>query len=397
MTSLKILAGLALLAVGLIVILGEQLAGVSADAFINARLTTASAPIAGQVDLVDRPLGARISSGDPLASISDPLVDNVRLADLVRERADLDAEARRNEQQRTTLGKHIADLERRSDVYAEERQRELFSALEAAKAASAAAQARLKYARLALQRSLGLRERGIETGVSLENAQSLVEVTEREVQETAALQRAAAIHVEAAERGTYLGDGYNDAPYSQQRISELRFEQNRLSAEAVAVEAQIRTLDLRIAAERQRVNRSGSVPLHSNVDGILWDYLTASGETVQRGADLVRLVDCNSAIVTLSVSESVYNRIQLGDEVEFRLNGEPRILQGTVTRLAGTGASTLYNNLAVAPSQEHLERFDVTLDVPGLRTDPALRCLIGRTGRVFFDARPMDWLRRLWS
>lgn len=397
MTSLKILAGLALIVLGLFVILGEQLAAVSADAFINARLTTVSAPIAGEIDLVDRPLGARVSTGDPLASISDPLVDNVRLADLVRERADLDAEAKRNDQQLTTLSKHIVELERRSKVYAEERQRQLSSAVEAAKAASAAAETKLKYARLALQRSLGLRERGIETGVSLENAQSLVEVTEREVQETAALERAAAIQAEAAKRGTYLGDGYNDAPYSQQRISELRFEQNRLSAEAVAVEAQIRTLDLRITTERQRVNRFGSMPLNSNVDGILWDYLTASGETVQRGADLVRLVDCSSAMVTLSVSESVYNRIQLGDSVQFRLNGEPRILDGTVTRLAGSGASTLYSNLAVAPSREHLSRFDVTLDIPGLRNDPALRCLIGRTGRVFFEARPMDWLRRLWS
>jgi multidrug resistance efflux pump len=397
MTSLKILAGLALLVFGLFVIVGEQLAGASADAFINARTTTAFAPIAGKVDLVDRPLGARISAGDPLGSINDLLVDSVRLADLVRERTDLEAEARRNDQQQSTLADQINDLQRRSSAYAKERQRQLSSTLDAAQAANAAARAELKYAQLALERSFSLRQRGIETGVSLENAQSLVEVSQRKVEETDALEKAAEISLRAAERGTYLGDGYNDAPYSQQRISELRFEQNRLSAESVALQAQLQSLDLRIATERQRVNRAGSVPLNSNVDGILWDYLSASGETVQRGADLVRLVDCDSTIVTLSVSESVYNRIHLGDPVDFRLNGEPTILEGTITRLAGSGASTLYDNLAVAPSQDHLQRFDVTLDVPRLRNDPELRCLIGRTGRVFFDVRPMDWLRQLWS
>jgi hypothetical protein len=51
----------------------------------------------------------------------------------------------------------------------------------------------------------------------------------------------------------------------------------------------------------------------------------------------------------------------------------------------------------VAPSARHLERFDVAVAVPGLQEDPELACAIGRTGRVFFDARPLDWLRGLFN
>lgn len=397
MTSLKILAGLALFIFGLFVILGEQLAGASADAFINARVSTTSAPIAGRVDLVQRPLGARIAEGDPLGSINDSYVDNVRLADLIREKADLDANMARNQRQRASLETHLKELEKRSKAYIEERQLQLESVLAAAKAATAAATARLKFARLALERSRGLRNRGVETGVSLENAQSLVEVTEREVDSAREQEKTAEVDLHAARQGVFLGDGYNDAPYSQQRISELQFEQNRLEAEAMAINAQRQAMDARIATERQRVNRSGSVNLVSNIDGLLWDYMSASGETVQRGEDLMRLIDCDSAIVTLSVSESVYNSLQLGDVATFRLNGEPRVLEGTITRLAGSGAATLYNNLAIAASQKHLERYDVALDVPALRQEAGLRCLIGRTGRVFFDHRPLDWLRQIWS
>ena len=79
------------------------------------------------------------------------------------------------------------------------------------------------------------------------------------------------------------------------------------------------------------------------------------------------------------------------------MNGSDRLLPGLVTRVAGSGASTVYQNLAIAPSERHLERFDVTLDVPALRQEPELRCLIGRTGRVFFEARPLDWLRQMWN
>jgi hypothetical protein len=64
--------------------------------------------------------------------------------------------------------------------------------------------------------------------------------------------------------------------------------------------------------------------------------------------------------------------------------------------LAGSGAETIYRNLAIAPSRQHLERYDVTLLSPALR-DSDVGCAIGRTGRVFFDARPLDFVRRFWS
>ncbi|KIN72603.1 Curdlan synthesis protein [Sulfitobacter guttiformis KCTC 32187] len=101
-------------------------------------------------------------------------------------------------------------------------------------------------------------------------------------------------------------------------------------------------------------------------------------------------------MVNLSVSEGVYNTLTAGQSAEFRLLGSSRVFEATVLRLAGTGAATIYRNLAVAPSSKHLERYDVSLLVGGLHEDPELGCAVGRTGRVFFDRRPLDWLRRLF-
>jgi len=97
-------------------------------------------------------------------------------------------------------------------------------------------------------------------------------------------------------------------------------------------------------------------------------------------------------MVTLSVSERVYNSLTLGQRATFRLEGTSTSYDATVSRLAGSGAATLYRNLAVAPSQRHLERYDATLLVAGLRDDGE-GCMVGRIGRVFFDRRPLDWLR----
>ena len=100
-------------------------------------------------------------------------------------------------------------------------------------------------------------------------------------------------------------------------------------------------------------------------------------------------------MVTLSVTESVFNGLTIGGSAKFRLGGASDIYDATIGRLAGSGAETIYRDMAVAPSQRHLERFDVTLIVPALRDAGPEGCLIGRTGRAFFDTRPQDWLRSL--
>jgi len=397
MRSIKLIAGLVVLLLALFVVVREQTAGVSADAFINARVTTTRAPIAGTFELVSRPLGARISEGDSLGSIVDPLVDNVRLADLQQQRMATQAELDRLTKTVTDLQASIYELGKRAQNYRSERLEQLRAQIDGAEASAKAAEARLRFARLSLDRSNRLSDQGVRTGEALEQSRSLAEVAELDLSNAQETVRIAQINLSAAERGIFLGDGYNDAPYSEQRVSELEVERAQLEATAAAQATILEALDARIRAEQVRVNRLSSASLDANVSGLIWDYLAVSGEAVQRGQDLISLVDCQSTIVTLSVTERVYNGIALGSAAQFRMNGSDRLLPGVVTRVAGAGASTVYENLAIAPSEKHLERFDVTLEVPALKADAELRCLIGRTGRVFFDDRPLDWLRQLWN
>jgi hypothetical protein len=393
----RLIIGFLIIAVAILVIAGEQLSGASADAVINARTTTLRAPIAGTLTLERRALGSRIVLNEALASIDDALVDDIRLNDLVRERAFSAAESERLSQAIAAVRESIEDLEARSAAYRRERIRQLEAELLSARSRIAVGQARVEESAAAFARSSELTQRGLEASASFERNQATRRVAELELDDARQRAYAAQVTLEAARQGTFLGDGYNDAPYSEQQISELSLRVAELQSQLQAERDKTRYLDKRIDAERLRVNRLASAQIQSNVNGTVWEVLAGDRETVQRGQDIMRLVDCDSAIVTLSVSESVYNRLKLGDRAMFKLSADGRSFEGTITRLAGAGAATIYRNLAIAPSERHLERYDVTLLVSSLREDSELACSVGRTGRAFFEARPFDFLRQLWS
>lgn len=390
-----LLAGLVIVAAGFVIV-GEQLSGASADAVINARLSTVRAPTAGRLTLQHRLLGSSVAEGEQLGSIDDPLVDNIHLNDMIREKAFTTAEIERLSSVIAALEQAINDLKARSIRYQEQRILQLEAELRALTSEIGAAEARGDEAQAAFQRSKQLTDRGLETSSSFERIRATQRVATQDLE--SARQRAAVVEIElrAARNGTFLGDGYNDAPYSEQRISELTLDLSENQALLNAEKAKAKALDNRITIERLRVNRLASSKLVSNVNGTVWEVLTANGESVERGEPLMRLVNCTSTIVTLSVAESVYNRLKIGNLAKFRVSNDNKVLAGTITRLAGSGAETIYRNLAVAPSERHLQRFDVTLVVPAIRNDPELACAIGRTGRVFFEARPLDFLRNFW-
>ena len=394
MRLLKIVVGILLVGFGLYVVVGEQLGAVSADAVVNARLTTLRAPISGRVSMPLRMLGARVHEGEPLSAVSDPLADTTQLVDLRRERTKSVAEIRRLESELAAVEASIKRLQGRSQSYKTERIRQLEAQVLASRSLSQAARSQLALYRTILERARRLK--GVEPQANLDQAEARAEVAKRELENALAQATVQQVGLDAARKGVFLGEGYNDAPHSEQRLGDLLLRRGEIEAEITAQSEIAAGLERRIASEQLLVNRRTTAAINSNVNGILWTLKATNGETVQRGQDMLQLVDCDSTVVTLSVSESVYNTLTVGTEASFRMTSRSRVFDGTVIRLAGAGAGEVYRNLAVAPSREHLERFDVTLAVPSLVTDEDARCQIGRTGRVFFDRDAGNWLSSFW-
>lgn len=386
MKILRLILSIVLIVVALWVITGEQMTGASADAVVNAPVVTLRAETAGDLALAERPFGARVQAGEVLGTIRDPLVDSIRLNDLQMELALARAESARIAADLEATEAMQAALNDRATVFREARRDELRTRLD---------HARVRLAMLEggevpddLQQRLidlvgdaqnRLPQEPLVTPLVIDHARERVAVLE--------------IALRSAEAGVFLGDGYNDSPNAEQRATELASVISGLGNALTEARAREQAYAQRLERERVRVNGLTGGEILSPVDGIYWEILQADGVNVQRGDPVVRLLDCRASLVTLSVTERLYNDLRLGQAASFRMSGDSRVHAGVVARLAGSGAATLYQNLAIAPSQRHLERYDVSLLVPGLTADPQLGCAVGRTGRVFFDSRPLDWLR----
>ena len=394
MKIFRLIFGLLLLFGGLYVLIGEHFAGTSADATVNARVTVIRAPIEGVVSLAVRSIGARVNAGELVAEVVDDRFDTARLIDLERQLDTQKIEVKRATAQKQALVQARDGFATQLGSYQKGRISQIGARLAEARAAQDASAARLREAEGSLRRANELNDRGVQTAANLERSRASSDVAQQDLE--SARQRSSYLETElaAARTGVFIGDSYNDAPFSSQRVRELDLRLAELEAEQTQHEARISQLDRQIGSERVRINRLTSATLTTRITGMAWDFLIDDGEYARRGQDLIRLVDCSTLIVTAGVTEALYDSLAIGYPVQFRLFGDERVFDGTVTRLGGSGAATLYANLAVGPSAEHLQRFDVTVSVPALAGQSDLTCAIGRTGRVIFSSGPIASMRR---
>jgi multidrug resistance efflux pump len=395
MRILRVILAIALAAIAIIVIVWEQLAGASANAVVNANVTTLRTPIAGEISLTGVRTGVRVAQGEQLGIVSDPLADTVRLNDLMNQRANIAADAERLASDIEAKEQLSAELASQAAVFSFQRVAQLEARLSRMEAQISSRESMLDAARVALERARELEEKGLQSEANLETQRTSAIVAQTSLDEAIAERDETAVQLEAARAGYFTGDGTNDISYSARRQSELQLEVRQARAMRSSLIETLEAIDTRIASEQRRVNKLTSTVLLSNVNGRIWTIDALSGETLQRGQPILHLVDCDSIMITLSVTEGVYNDLMIGDPADFRFMGGREVYSGTVIRLAGNGAIGVYDGLAVAPSEAHLERFDVAVHVSDLEGMDGADCPIGRTGRVFFESRPFDILRDL--
>ncbi|GGK48792.1 HlyD family secretion protein [Salinarimonas ramus] len=395
MKLFRVFLGAFLLVGGLYILVGEHLAGTSADATVNARVAVVRAPIEGELAIEAQGIGSRVSQGEVLGRLVDPRLDKTRLADLERSLATQRIMVSRMEAEREALRETRTALEAQLDDYRAGRALQIEARLAEARADREAAAARLREAQSALDRAEALRERGVQTAAVFDTVATAAEIAREELE--SAQSRLAYVQAEqrSAETGVFIGDSYNDAPFSAQRIREIDLELGRLEAQLSESRAFADALSGDIEAERVRIARLEQAAVRSPVEGLVWDFLVDDGVYTNRGQDLMRLVDCEEILVTASVSERLYDTLAIGQPVQFRLYGEGAVMPGAIVRLGGSGALSLFDTLAVGASEEHLERFHVTIAVPALTASQGGGCSVGRTGRVTFAEGPASGFMRL--
>ena len=356
----------------------------SVEAVSNARVTTLRAPTGGEVQPGPNPLalGTSVARGDVLFRIVNRRPDRSRVDDLTHQIEQIKDERSGIAARLANARMRLNDLTEQTRLFAEARILQLEARQGELEADVAAARARTEEAKTSLDRFTTLASKGWLPRAQLNQAKRDGLVAEK--LETAAQKRLEAVGIElaAAQRGVFVGGNNNDRPRYMQRMDELEQQVGNL-AEAVAERDQrmIRLND-KLAEEKARFNALHAADVVALTKGSVWEILTTPEEQVPRGHDLLRMLDCSETVVTAVVSEAVSSRIEVGSPVRFRPRDGREELPGTVIRLSAV--SVLPANLAIPSSALTPGSYHLTVAVPKL----AQGCLIGRTGRVFFDAGP---------
>ena len=186
--------------------------------------------------------------------------------------------------------------------------------------------------------------------------------------------------MEAARQGKYVGDSYNDRPSSSLHADEIALR----IAES---EADLRIRDERLDRLRSSMNEEAarfavqqSAELAIPVSGQVWEVMTAPGEEVRAGRELLRILDCTGVVVSAVVSAKTYTTLRIGGVARFQPSGESRDYAGTIVRLTGLAAP--FDNLAIDASALGRDLYRVTVSVPDLKTST---CGVGRNGKVVFE------------
>ena len=189
------------------------------------------------------------------------------------------------------------------------------------------------------------------------------------------------IELNALHRGIFIGDSYNDKPSSGQRLDTIEIEIARLESDLALNIADHARLVEAETLERTWVERMAEATIDAPVNGRVWEVLTAPGEQVVLGQELVRMLDCANPLVTAAVSEAVYNQLAVGMSASFTFREGGEAMMGEVVQLTGFAAAPA--NLAITPSALRAESYRVTVAVPEITAGNS--CAVGRTGRVVFD------------
>lgn len=377
-----------LLAVALALALGwlpvqRLLATTSAEAVVNARVITLRAPIEGEVSMqdADTDVGSMFSHDQNILVVRNPRADSSHLANLTRERNQLRTNIGALEGKKQLLITSLEELSVQQERFRIGRIEQLEQRLRQADTDSASAEAQYSVAADAMKRAMTLRKTDAVSQAFLDKAAGDAHVAEQAVKGQAERRKGMLVELDAAKRGTYVGDSYNDTPQSAQRKMEVSLELSDVQARLVGSRAELESVEAELVKEQERHDELSQVAIRSTVNGRIWEMLTAPGEHVNAGQDLVKLLDCGSAIVTASVSETAYQRLAVGQTATFRPRDGGEALKGTVVSL--NGLSAVASNSAIQQNALSREPYHVTLRFPDLlkHTD----CRIGRSGLVQFD------------
>jgi multidrug resistance efflux pump len=388
----RIVIGFSILALAIWTFYPGLFLPIGTRAVVNARVLTVRAPISGVVTELNAKEGVTVNAGQTLGKIVNQRTDPSRLEQLRTEAAAfqerttvLQNKLRVLEQLRTRLD---GELGQYRDVVVSHYERRIAES----KAIRAARLALADESRSNLRRQKSLQTKKLTSEEKVETAKRRAEVSRAELAEIDHVIERLTSELEAARKGIYLADGFNNVPYSQQRMDEITVTLASTQSDLDEALIRYRELQREIEIEDKRHQLMRSASLVSPHTGPVWRNLVNVGEYVEQGTPLLELVDPSELFMLVQLDVRHFDTIAQGDRATIELLGSESEIEGRVVNSRGGQAIRDKDALAVGvPAPDPREfRVMVAVDAKDLDSKASDFLQIGRISRVHIHSERND-------
>ncbi|MGT2478287.1 hypothetical protein ACU4GR_03875 [Methylobacterium oryzae CBMB20] len=252
---MRVLVGVLLLSAAILAVLPSFTGYTSLDGTVNARFAVVSAPIEGVVSDTPPKVGTALPEDTSVFFINNGRIARTAEAQLDADLAASKEKLRALELQAKDLSALKNDLVGRLKEYQQASIVSIQQEIIIRQQRIATAQANKTSAEADLARKQTLGATGVVAGSSVEQARaaSVGAGSEQNIAkaELERLQR----QLDALKRGTFVGEGRNDVPYSQQRTDEVTIQLANVEAQIRIEKARTQQLSLQLSLERSRNDR----------------------------------------------------------------------------------------------------------------------------------------------
>ena len=362
------------------------------DGVVNSHVTTLRSPIEGVVRLDNEQFrqGTPLSYGEYIGKIDNVLIDYSYLMELRTEKNFLEKRVSSLRNSTNDMISMRTELYDRISKYRDYRSDELGQRIASMRSEVSALQATLNYEVNRLNRFTSLLNSGLGSvsEQDVDEKRSIVSSLRYNIQSLNHEIESLETNLEAINNEVFLGEGNNDLPYSNQRIDEINLGIIRQQAQISETIERISQIEDQITIESEQKNREQSYTMISPVNGVVWRNYIGHGSSVAIDAELMKIINCDSLFLDITVSEGLFDNITPNQKVDFRFFDSNKMHKGTVRSIQGVGMIPVDNTVAAVvgdgDDSKRLNRVIIDIDEIEQFQSYENSCNVGRRVVVVF-------------
>jgi multidrug resistance efflux pump len=376
---------------GLVVAAGRMLQDkftvvTSREAVVGGEFTDINAPIDGTVAQRTVSTGDSVTKDGTVLKLANDRASELQVQQIQSRINDLQTRLQRAQNQ---LARNLALYDIWSKEGAADKplkvQRSQDSVMQA-EADLKAKQAELELANLTYSRNVSLHQEGAVPQADLDKAT----LVKRQLENELASRQASLQRIQTDQQMTEL----DIDPTIQRNNYNPRIRLQELSTQIDDQHLEIKTIEQSITDARAEIMKAQS-DLQKNqkdmakapIAGVIWELPVKTGQFVQKGAYLGKVLDCNNRWVDAVVDENQVQQLEAGMSATIELNGGTQVLNGRISFIrSGMGRLQAGQDTTapIAPNMPRTAQVRIALDANADRGGNGVMCYVGYTGKATF-------------